>query len=139
MVKKKTIIGGLAIILLVAGIVVWKKLPDPGIKRLSHHVFPALIQGNNQIIWDNSTEDFRRLIVKDYGSKEAFGKMLEQASQDYRNVTSWEIARVLDFDDSATVQIEMKYKDKVNTHSYYLYLKKEEGVWKLNRPRVMDH
>jgi hypothetical protein len=113
-------------------------LSNREIKSFSKQVFEGILQGNGQIVWNYSTTDFRNVINTKYGGLANFSKELSDASLAFRDLASWEIVNVIDFDDSATVQINMKYKDQFKNHRYFLYLKKEDGTWKLDRPRIMD-
>lgn len=135
---QKVISKGAVFILILSIVFGCSYLSNREIKDFSKKVFEGILQGNGQIVWNYSTADFRNVINTKYGGLRNFSKELSEASIAFRDLTSWEIVHVIDFGDSATVQINMKYNEPYKNHRYFLYLKKENGEWKLDRPRIMD-
>ena len=130
--KKIIIVSICCVLALVAGIILWMRLPDPRLKHVSREIFSAKIEGNADYLWDAACNELQELFIKEHGSKEAFLEMVKEGQAIYSNLVEWEIGNLIDFGERATVPVVLKYKDG-SEDIFYLYLIKIDGIWKVHR------
>ncbi len=90
--NKKIITIVIGVALLVTGAIALSELPDTGIKNAISNIFPAIVQGDGEAIWTESTEDFKKLLLENHGSKKEFLKDIKKASHSYKELSFWEVA-----------------------------------------------
>ena len=99
-------------------------------------MFPLVLEGNGEEFWEETTVKFKALLLKNYGSKEAFLAEMEKAKEQYSTVQSWRMGKYIDSSHQVAVPIIMTQADGYQ-QLFYLYLTPADGSWRISGARLI--